>query len=66
MKYQRITYHDGYETITTVTDSGVYEYISKWKDGVITSHYKTTLQNMGWRSLKEFLQYKKGFKKVTQ
>ena len=65
MKYQRKEDRNGYEIVTTVDDAGTYEQNAIWKDGVITSRYKTTLQKMGWNSTKEFLRDKKGFKKVT-
>lgn len=64
MKYQRVENRNGYNVITTVDDTGVYEQIAQWKDGVITSRYKTTLQKMGWKSAREFLREKKKFKRV--
>ncbi len=65
MKYQRIENRNGYQNITIVDDSGNYEQFNKWGDGKTTHHFKTTLQKMGWGSVKEFLREKNRFKKVV-
>jgi len=62
--YQRVQQYRAYQIITTVNDDGVYEQVRKWADGVITSHYKSNIFKMGWKSVKEFLKEKRGFVKV--
>lgn len=61
MQYKRIENEGDYKKITTVDDEGNYEQIARWGDGLITSHYKTTLQKMGWNSVEKFLEERKGF-----
>lgn len=51
----------GYQNITTVTEDGDYIQVAVWPDGTITSTHKSTLQAMGWRSVREFLRERKGF-----
>lgn len=63
--YERTEQMRGYENITTVTESGEFHLKSVWSDGVITSEYKTTVQEMGWASVAAFLAARKGFKEVT-
>lgn len=65
MKYKRTEHRNGYDVITTVDDSGNYESLVKYNDGTIRPPVKSTLQNMGWGSLKEFLRERQGFAKVV-
>lgn len=62
--YQRTEPRNGYDVITTVDDTGNYEQVAKWPDGSITSRYKMNLLQIGWGSVKEFLQERRGFVKV--
>ena len=65
MIYTRKENCGAYDRITTVTDSGEYEQIVVWPDGIVTSHYKTALKEMGWSGTAEFLNHKKGFTATT-
>ena len=53
--YARIEKANGYKRITTVNDSGTYEQICLWDDGIVTSHVRITFEEMGYSSLDDFL-----------
>lgn len=59
--YQRIESTKGYKRITTVDTNGDYVQIVKFDDGTITSYYQDNIFKMGWKSLNEFLNFRKGF-----
>lgn len=63
MKYIRTEQCGNYKRITTVTDACRYEQIAIWPDGLITSSFSDTIQNMGWPSVREFLKARPGFTK---
>lgn len=54
--YARIEQANGYKRITTVNDSGTYEQIWLWDDGVVTSRVRFTINEMGYSSLEDFLE----------
>ncbi len=62
--YQRIEQRNGYQQITEVTEGGTYTARAQWPDGIITSCYKTTVQEMGWQSVKDFLRSRPHFKAI--
>lgn len=59
--YKRTTEHGDYNTITIVQEDGTYTSVNVWNDGFKNMSYKTTVQEMGWKSVKEFLSHKKNF-----
>lgn len=59
--YTRTENRKDYNIITTVTEDGQYSQKALWSDGIITSEYKTTVQEMGWASVSAFLAERKGF-----
>lgn len=59
--YERIAHEGYYKTITRVSEDGTYTYVHVWDDGFKLPPYKTTIQDMGWNSLKDFLSKKKDF-----
>lgn len=63
MLYRRIENAGAYRRITEVLPDGTYTQKSVWPDGVITDSVKTTVQKMGWPSVKEFLKARPHFKK---
>lgn len=65
MKYKRTEHRSGYDVITTVDDSGNYESLVKYNDGTARPPVKSTIQAMGWRSVKEFIRERKGFVKAV-
>lgn len=66
MKYQReIDYPGRYRNITIIDDEGNYEQFNEWYDGIRMGYYRTTLYEMGWHSVKEFLKEKNNFVKVV-
>lgn len=61
MQYTRTIQGTGWDNITTVDDQGNYEQVNRCPEGTTLSYYKTTLQEMGWNSTREFLRERKGF-----
>ncbi len=64
--YRRIEPGPGYQKITVVTEDGTYTQHTQWTGGIATGFYKSTLQEMGWESVKQFLKSRPGFEKVGQ
>ena len=64
MEYQRIENFTAYKIITTVDDDGNYAQFTLWDDGTIYGFYKSTLQEMGWKSVRAFLRERRNFNKV--
>ena len=60
--YTRIENWGEFLKITDVNSEGSYYQRAVWPDGVVTGEYRTTLQDMGWASLHDFLAHRKGFK----
>ena len=66
MKYQREINHSGiYRNITIIDDDGNYEQFNEFGDGTRMGCFRTTLYEMGWGSVKEFLKEKNNFVKVV-
>ena len=65
--YQRVIDMGSYQIITTVGEiNGDYKQYTKWADGTITKAVcMNIIDDMGWRSVEEFLRNRKGFKKVN-
>ena len=62
--YQRTEPCGAYQRVTTVTSNGSYAVSVCWDDGTAWETVKTTLSDMGWHSLGEFLQHRRGFREV--
>lgn len=65
--YQRIEDYGTYQRITTVEEiSGKYEQYTKWADGTKSTIYCSNIFKMGWKSAREFVRQRWGFKKVSE
>lgn len=66
MKYTKTEQRNGYQLITTVDDKGNYSIYIKWENSPPELQVKTTIFEMGWRSVAEFLRVRRGFKKEVE
>ena len=64
--YRRTERAAGFTRVTEVTESGAYEQRAVWPDGMVTSHYTGTIQEMGWPSVKQFIKSRPGFIRVDE
>ena len=55
-----------YQLVTTIDDSGTYKQTVEWPDGVTVEKTETTVTDMGWTSVKDFLEHRRGFEKQEE
>lgn len=67
MNYKRVTPGAGFQYISVLdTDTNELTTSAVWPDGSVTSKTKINILEVGWRSVAEFLQERKGFKPMQE
>lgn len=64
--YRGIERCAGHKRITEVTDDGKYTIRKQFPGGPPEFFYRSTITELGWESLKQFLKARPAFKKVDQ